>query len=166
MAKKRKKRSRLRGRKTCGYGSRKKHRGKGSRGGKGMAGTGKRADHHKTFILKYMPGYFGKRGFKPIKKRELTKINLDEIEKKLDMFLQSGIAKRTPDGIEINLQNYKILGAGKLSSKFIVKAKAFSSQAKDKIEKAGGKIEKVEREKEKPEVKEEKVKTVSKEERK
>jgi len=37
--KKRDKRSRIRGRRTIGKGSRKKRRGKGSRGGKGMAGT-------------------------------------------------------------------------------------------------------------------------------
>jgi len=148
MAKKRKKRTRLRGRKTCGYGSRKKHRGKGSRGGKGMAGTGKRAGHYKTFILRYMPDYFGKRGFKSLKKIKKAKteaINLDEIEKKLNMFLKSGVAKKTGEGIELNLQNYKILGAGKLSTKLIVKAKAFSKQAAKKIEKAGGKIEKTEK---------------------
>lgn len=169
MKRKRSRRSRLRGRKTCGYGSRKKHRGKGSRGGKGMAGTGKRADHRKTWILKYKPDYFGKRGFKPPKKAEKEKgkiINLDEIEKKLDIFLSKGIAKKTSAGVELNLQGYKVLGAGDAHNKLIIKAKAFSKQAKDKIEKAGGRIEKVEREKEKPKAKEEKVKAISKEERK
>ncbi len=152
MRKKRKKRSRLRCRKTCGYGSRKKHRGKGSRGGKGMAGTGKRADHRKTFILKYKPGYFGKRGFKSLKKIKKAKakvINLDAIEKRLDVFLREGVAKKTPAGIELNLQDHKVLGAGKLRNKLLIKAKTFSKQAKDKIEKAGGKIEKVEKAKEK-----------------
>lgn len=169
MKRKRSRRSRLRGRKTCGYGSRKKHRGKGSRGGKGMAGTGKRADHRKTWVLKYKPDYFGKRGFKPPKKIEKEKvkiINVDEIEKQLGIFLSRGIAKKTPAGIELNLQGYKVLGAGDVHNKFIIKAKAFSKQAKDKIEKAGGKIEKVVREKEKPKAEEEKVKTISKEERK
>lgn len=146
MAKKRTRRSRLRGRKTCGYGSRKKHRGSGNRGGKGMAGTGKRADHRKTWILKYMPDYFGKHGFKSIKQIKVAKadvINLDAIEKRLNTFLEKGIAKKTPQGIEINLQEYKVLGAGDVHNKFIIKAKAFSSQAAKKIEKAGGKIERI-----------------------
>ena len=63
--KKRKKSSRYHGRKrgTCGTGARKKMKGSGHRGGKGMAGTGKRADQKKTLILKlYGHDYFGKQG--------------------------------------------------------------------------------------------------------
>ena len=63
--KKRKKSSRYHGRKmgTCGTGARKKSQGSGHRGGKGMAGTGKRADQKKTLILKlYGHDYFGKQG--------------------------------------------------------------------------------------------------------
>ena len=41
---KRKKFSRYRGSMTHGCGSKKKRRGSGHRGGKGMAGTGKRSD--------------------------------------------------------------------------------------------------------------------------
>jgi ribosomal protein L15 len=37
------------------------------------------------------------------------------------------------------LEDYKILGKGEIKDKFIVKAKSFSKQAKEKIEKAGGK---------------------------
>ena len=49
---KRKKFSRQRGGHTHGWGSKKKHRGSGNRGGKGMGGTGKRADQVKTLIWK------------------------------------------------------------------------------------------------------------------
>ena len=50
---KRQKSSRMhgRGRGSNGRGERKKGRGSGHRGGKGMAGTGKRADQRKTLIL-------------------------------------------------------------------------------------------------------------------
>jgi len=49
----RKKNKRMRGAKTThGYGAKKKHRGSGNKGGKGMAGSGKRADQKKTMILK------------------------------------------------------------------------------------------------------------------
>jgi len=44
--KKRNKRSRIRGTRTCGWAM-KKHKGSGNRGGKGMSGTGKRADQRK-----------------------------------------------------------------------------------------------------------------------
>ena len=62
---KRKKASRYHGRNmgTCGSGSRKNKRKSGHKGGVGMAGTGKRADHKKTLITKlYGNKYFGKQG--------------------------------------------------------------------------------------------------------
>jgi len=157
MAKKRSKRSRLRGRRTCGWGSRKKHRGKGSRGGKGMAGTGKRADHHKTFIHKYYgPNYFGKIGFVPLAKKELKVMNLDFIEKNLDSMIKKGIAKKTPKGIEINLEGYKILGAGSLKNKISIKAESFSKSAEEKITQAGGTAEIIGKEKKEEESSEKK----------
>jgi len=63
--KKRKKSSRMHGRKmgTHGTGARKNKRKSGNRGGRGLAGTGKRADQKKTLITKlYGHGYFGKQG--------------------------------------------------------------------------------------------------------
>jgi len=136
---KRKKRSRLRGEKTCGWGARKKHRGKGSRGGVGMAGTGKRAGQKLTLIKKYMPGYFGKKGFKSIKqqkRKKLNVLNVGELEQ-IDKLLEKGIAKKS--GEEIVLKKYKILGGGELTKKLFIRASAFSSEAIKKIEKVGGK---------------------------
>jgi len=140
MAKhKRNKRSRLRGRKTCGYGSRKKHRGKGSKGGKGMAGSGKRADHLKTWIWNEIgASYWGKRGFNSKFKR-LKEINLDDIQAQMSTLIKEGNAKKTPEGTEINLKGFKVLGNGILKEKFIIKADLFSKKAKERIEKAGGK---------------------------
>lgn len=145
--KKRKKRSRLRGQKTCGYGFRKKHKtGKGNKGGKGMAGTGKRAGQKRTWINKHMPDYFGSHGFKSIKQVQRKKLkitNISEIEEKLPKLLGSGMAKKTPAGIELNLEGYKVLGNlhGELKNRFIIKASQASSGAKAKIEKSGGRIE-------------------------
>ena len=48
----RKKVVKQRGSHTHGWGSKKKHRGAGNRGGRGMAGSGKRADQRKPSILK------------------------------------------------------------------------------------------------------------------
>jgi large subunit ribosomal protein L15 len=136
---KRSKRSRVRGRKTCGGGNRKKRRGKGSKGGKGMAGTGKRAGHHVTFVNRYLPNYLGrKKGFTSLKKIKGKEITLFKISEQLDKFLKTGIAKKTDKGIEINLENYKILSQGKLKQPLIIKAISFSKAAVQKIKEAGG----------------------------
>jgi len=59
----RKKVVKRRGSRTYGYGSSKKHRGKGSKGGKGLAGSGKKGQHKKIKLM--LEGYtIGKRGFK------------------------------------------------------------------------------------------------------
>lgn len=140
MKHKRNKRSRLRGRKTCGWGSRKKHRGSGHRGGFGMAGTGKRADQKKTLIITQKPSYFGKHGFKSLQNVKCKKpipINLFDIERKMNSFLERGIAKKTGEGIEVNLEGYKILGEGELKNKMVIIADSASNQALEKIKKAG-----------------------------
>ena len=127
-ARHRKKKERLRGNTTHGYGSRKKHRGAGNRGGRGMAGTGKRADHKRTWILKYVgKEYWGKHGFKiPQKvKEEIRAINIKDL----------------PDYDDINLTGLgydKLLGSGNPKRKYKIKVKKWSEKAKNKIEKAGG----------------------------
>jgi large subunit ribosomal protein L15 len=137
---KRKKSSRSHGRKmgTSGHGSRKQHRSTGNRGGRGMAGTGKRADHKKTLILNlYGSNYFGKQGVtsRRTQKDKRDRINLKQISENLQ-----GFGKKTSKGWEINLENYKILGDGEIKEKLIIKAKEASSLAIKKIEKLGGKI--------------------------
>ena len=61
---KRKKNSRMRGNTTHGYGSMKKNRGAGNRGGRGMAGSGKRADQKKPTILKLYGSTKGKNSYR------------------------------------------------------------------------------------------------------
>lgn len=142
---KRKKSSRNRGRKTCGY-SAKLHKGSGSRGGKGMAGTGKRADQKKSLIIKlYKNKYFGKQGFtsRPVKKEKTKIINLQEINEKF----KPG---------EINLSSYKILAEGELNGEYIITAKAASASSISKVKKAGGNIIiKTNKKREKQEIKQE-----------
>lgn len=127
---KRKKKSRMRGRKTHGYGAKKKHRGAGNRGGRGMAGSGKRADQKKPSIIKkYGKTYFGKHGFKiPQKVKKIQKaINIEDL----------------PEKEELNLKELgydKLLSKGKVTKKFKIKVESCSKKAKEKIEKAGGQI--------------------------
>ena len=139
MATKRAKRSRIRGSTTCGYGYKKKHRGKGSKGGKGMSGTGKRSGQKHTYVLKYFPDYFGKRGFTPEKntKIKLRVINLSCIQEKLNTFLKQGIAKKGNSNIELDLTGFKILSGGSIEDKIKIKASSFSEKAIEKLKKAG-----------------------------
>ena len=138
--KKRTKASRMHGKNmgTHGWGARKKHKKTGHRGGKGMSGSGKRADHKKTLVTKLYGGnYFGKQGItsKGTKKDKEDRINLQQIEKNLNKY-----GKKTDKGFEINLNSYKILGTGEVKNKLIIKAKKASKSAIEKVKKAGGQI--------------------------
>lgn len=138
--KKRTKSSRMHGKAmgTHGWGARKKHKKTGHKGGKGMSGSGKRADHKKTLVTKlYGHGYFGKQGItsKKTQKDKRDRINLEQIEKNLKKY-----GKKTSEGFEINLSSYKILGTGEVKNKLIINAKEASKSAIAKVEKLGGKI--------------------------
>jgi len=131
----------LRGKRTHGF-SGKKNRGKGNVGGKGMSGTGKRADQKKTYVLKYMYPYFGKQGFtsRGTKRKKNFVLNVGEIEMELNRLEKEGKARKGKEGKEVDLPDYKILGEGEIKEKLIIKAKSASKQAREKIEKAGGKV--------------------------
>jgi large subunit ribosomal protein L15 len=135
---KRKKSKRMRGKSTNGSGSRKNNRDSGNKGGKGLAGTGKRADTKKTFILKkYGHNYFGKQGItsKKNKRDKTKKINLYSIISNIDSY-----GKKTEKGFEINLKNYKILGKGDVKDILIIKANSASKSAIRKVKEAKGDI--------------------------
>ncbi|MBU3913505.1 MAG: uL15 family ribosomal protein [Nanoarchaeota archaeon] len=140
--KKRNKRSRARGNRTLGFAM-KKHKGSGNRGGKGMAGTGKRGDQKKSWVIKYQHPYFGKQGTtsKSTRRKKNNVINLWQI-----------CEKYKPG--ETNLKDYKILGVGEIKGKYTITAKAVSKSARERIEKEGGKIIVVGEKEEKSEKKE------------
>ena len=146
--KKRKKQTRMhgRGQGTHGYGARKKHKKAGHRGGRGMAGTGKRGDQKKTLVTKlYGHSYFGKQGVtsRGTKRDIRQRINLERIELSIETYIKKGIAKKTTKGIEISLPEYKILDSSQgyvLKEKLIIKAKEASKSAIEKVKKAGGEI--------------------------
>ncbi len=106
-----------RGMGTHGTGSRKNQRHSGAKGGKGMSGSGKRADHKKSLVIKlYGHGYFGKQGItsKGTKRDTRKRINLKQIELSLEKY-----GKKKGDSFEINLSSYKILGEGEVKNKLI-----------------------------------------------
>jgi large subunit ribosomal protein L15 len=118
------------------HGARKKWKSSGSKGGKGMAGTGKRADHKKSLIIKlYGNNYFGKQGVtsRGTEKDRSKEMNLYDIETNFESLM-----KKHGKGNELDLSEYKILGEGEFTRKITIKALAFSESAKEKIKKAGG----------------------------
>lgn len=131
VVRKRKKHEKFRGHRTY-HGSHKKWRGGGSRGGRGKAGYHK---HKWSYVVKYEPEHFGKRGFKT-GKGKIKAINLQD----LDIIAK----KENKKEIDVTALGYqKVLGSGKLTQALTVKAKYFSKQAIKKLEQSGGKAEKI-----------------------
>ena len=141
VVRKRKKILKKRGQRSPGYGSQKKHRGGGSRGGRGLAGLPK---HKRMTSLKYMPDHFGKRGFERPQKvmKKLKTINLKDLDSRIEELLKEGKAKKEKGTIKVNLSELgydKLLGTGQLKHTLIVEAKSFSKLARKKIEEVKGK---------------------------
>lgn len=139
----RKKGIKFRGLQSHGWGSKKKRRGGGSRGGRGKAGLMK---HKKSLWIKENPKISGaslhKRvgrrfGFKlPQRVNVLKKVNAIKI-RDIDMLT----VKLGLNDIDLSKFGYnKVLSGGKLTRPISIKAKSFSKKAKENIEKSGGKI--------------------------
>lgn len=138
----------MRGNSSHGWGSKKKHRGAGHRGGRGNAGSGKRADQKKpTFLKLYGNSYFGKSGFKRPQKvlEKINVINLGDLNKKIDYFVGKKLVKKEGEFYVVDLDKLgyqKLLGGGKLDLKLKVKAQYITEKAVKKIESKKGVIEK------------------------
>ena len=123
--------------------------GKGKTSGRGVKGQKSRSGVAiKSFEGGQMPLYrrLPKRGFNPVSKEKIAKINLE----KLQMFVDKN---KLDVGSKIDLETlkknkiinksylkFKILGNGNLTSKIDIEADYSSISAKDKIEKIGGVI--------------------------
>ena len=123
--------------------------GKGKTSGRGVKGQKSRSGVAiKSFEGGQMPLYrrLPKRGFSPINKKKIAKINLDQIQRFVD---NKRIDPENGINLEILKKNkiinksylkYKILGNGNLTSKIDILADFSSVSAKEKIEKLGGNI--------------------------
>ena len=123
--------------------------GKGKTSGRGVKGQKSRSGVAiKSFEGGQMPLYrrLPKRGFNPIKKNEVAKINIEKIQ----ILIEKKIIKSEE---KINLNNLikknilnkkykkiKILGMGEIKTPIDVETNFLSKSAKEKIEKSGGKI--------------------------
>lgn len=143
MAHRERRTRKMRGSRMHGYGNTQKHRGAGSRGGHGMAGSKKQRWH---YISKYMPGYFGEKGFKRHHGNTIPDeiINVGNLSKTITKLVAEGKATGAKGSYTIDLTaaGYtKLLGAGSIDSKIKVKVAKCSRKAKEKIEAAGGSVE-------------------------
>lgn len=142
VVKKRKKSRRLIGNRTYGGGV-KKHRGAGNKGGRGLSGTGKRADQKKPVIWKKK--YFGKHGFKKKGVKEIIKaINIGYIDGNIDKFVLGKKIKKEGNFYVVNLLDMgfnKLLGSGGIKNKFKITTKYASKNAVEKVKKMGGVVE-------------------------
>ena len=123
--------------------------GKGKTSGRGVKGQKSRSGVAiKSFEGGQMPLYrrLPKRGFNPINKIKIAKINLDQLQKLVDKNRINPANLIDLDSLKkckiINKSylKYKILSNGNLKSKINIEADFSSSSAKEKIEKLGGVI--------------------------
>ena len=84
-----------------------------------------------------------KRGFNPLKRKEFTLVNLDQLNQfeagasvDAEALREMGFIKKCTDGI-------KVLAVGELTKSLNVKATKFSAAAKEKIVAAGGTAEEI-----------------------
>lgn len=139
---KRKKVTKYRGSITHGGGSRKKRRGAGSIGGRGNAGTGKRAGHKKAGMKDRK---LGRRGFNPRRNsvKEEVIVNLNYFTpQKLQSLIQENKVSKEGNFYIIDLELLgidKVLSLGNLTVKLKVKG-TISLNAAEKIKAAGGEV--------------------------
>jgi large subunit ribosomal protein L15 len=146
---------RIRGTRTCGGGSHKKRRGKGSKGGSGNAGA---YEHHFVRSLKMGIRKGKHKSQLPLQNRAAKRfdqtflksltdkaVNVGELEAMLEELIEIGKAEEKADGSGIYLDATqlgieKILGKGKVTRKLTLRANKISRAAKEKIERAGGEV--------------------------
>lgn len=123
-----------RGSRTQGYGRVGQHRCTGSKGYR-------KAGRHKggwSYVLRYEPDYFGKKGFTSPKSLK-QKVNVINVET-LDELAERLSTEKKEDKFFVDLENLgytKLLGKGKVTKPLIVKVASCSKSAAEKIKEAG-----------------------------
>ena len=123
--------------------------GKGKTSGRGLKGQKSRSGVAiKSFEGGQMPLYrrLPKRGFNPIKKNKIAKINIEKLQTLIEKKIINSEEKINLDNlIKKNILNkkykkIKILGMGEINTPINIEANFLSKSAIEKIEKSGGKI--------------------------
>jgi len=142
MFKRRKKNTRQRAGTTHGWGSMKKHRGAGHRGGRGDAGSGKRGDAKKPSYWKDL-GRYGKHGFTSKAAVRGASVNVGHLSSAAARMTVDGMASKSGDAYTIDLASLgveKLLGAGIVQEKLRISVATASPRAVEKVRAAGGDV--------------------------
>lgn len=124
MRRKRKKVHQMRGYRR-GYGSKKKHRGKGSKGGKGWGGSTK---HNRSYVYTKARDHFGHTGFHSLHPTTRA-INVGDLE------------SFAPGEVNLTALGYhKLLSKGSVTKSFAITVGQCTTGAKKKIEQSGGTV--------------------------
>jgi len=131
-----------RGSRTHGYGQIGQHRGGGGRGGHGKAGYDK---HKWTYVLKYDPTYWEKKGFVSTRTlgKKVSTINVGKLDDLVDKLDSEKKLARKEKKIFLDLESLgydKLLGTGEINKPLLVKVTSYSEAASRKLEEAGGEI--------------------------
>lgn len=132
-----------RGSKTHGCGSMKKRRGAGNRGGRGNAGSGKRA-HTKQPTRWKRNDYLGRSAF--TKKGRVigrTSLSIHQLELKLENLVADKKATKDGDSFAVDISGLgydKLVSDGKVTKTLAITAPMASKRAVEKIEAAGGSV--------------------------
>jgi large subunit ribosomal protein L15 len=126
-----------RGSRTQGYGRVGQHRSSGSRG---FRKPGKHKEGW-SYVLRYEPNYFGKKGFSSIQslKQKTVIINIKQLDQIAEKY--STRTKKDQQLLDLEALGYnKLVGSGRISKALLVKVASWSKSATKKIEHVGGKI--------------------------
>jgi large subunit ribosomal protein L15 len=120
--------------------------GTGEQSGKGVKGQKARTGHHGArfgFEGGQMPMQrrLPKKGFKNPFRAQIFAVNIGDIDERFAAGVVTLAELQTVGLVPRKYERVKVLGEGKVTKKFVVKADGFSSSAKEKIEKSGGRAE-------------------------
>jgi len=137
-----------------GWGQVGQHRKHSQKGGRKVG----RHKHLWTYVIKYEPDYFGKKGFTSPRslKQKINVINVGELDELVDKLAEGKQLEKRQGKAFLDLDKLgyqKLLATGKITKPVLVKVATHSENAAKKIEEAGGQI--LGRAEEKPEEAEE-----------
>lgn len=140
---KRKKNTRHAAKTTHGFGSMKKNRGAGHRGGRGRSGSGKRGDQKKPRYWKEKR-LSGKHGFNSKSRTpDMKTINIKTLEDTMETLVKKGLAKNEGGNFVVNLTDLgynKLLSTGKATLKMKITTDYATPKAVEKVGQAGGEV--------------------------
>jgi len=124
-----------------GWGQVGQHRKHSQKGGRKVG----RHKHLWTYVIKYEPDYFGKKGFTSPKslKQKINTINVGELDELVDKLAEGKQLEKRGDKAFLDLTKlgyHKLLATGKITKPVLVKVATHSENSAKKIEDAGGQI--------------------------